>query len=483
MPIPLLVEANPRTEVLLLHAPYPGILRFEGQPSSLLHAVSVFAHRLVADGQLEVLGWCDPGMPSEAYREQLRHLLQSSQVRVLCISTSNAAIEETIWAVQLARTLRGDELLVIVGGPHEDDCDEKVATRVAGVDLSIGGDAEFVLDFVLHSYRSRAERPAAFLRWLRGALPRALLRGSGVTVTSPAWGTMKLELPPQTAADLVPPVWTTKQVRFSVFGGRHTLPVLVSRGCSYGKCTFCAEPNQAGARIVRESFAWLRELVAMHPGAAVYFQDSIFPRGAAIERELLPLLKELQVAWGAQVSLRALSRPGLEQLRAHGCCYLSTGLESGSAEILAAIGKANMNRAVALERLAWMRDLGFRVGISLMFGAISLDGRLLETEATVAETLRLAVDIRALGVEVTGFYPNILTVLAGTELERSLRAHGIRLDFYRMPRTEAFAPFEDGGVGYNFVTLGKALRQAAEPGLAKRLVEAEATLSATSSRT
>ena len=150
---------------------------------------------------------------------------------------------------------------------------------------------------------------------------------------------------------------------------------------------------------------------------------------------------------------------------------LHTGLESASEEILAAIGKVNMNRDVALERLAWMRDLGFRVGISLMFGAISLDGRLLETEATVAETLQLAADIRAMGVEVTGFYPNIMTVLAGTELERSLRARGIRLDFYRMPRAAVFEGFEDGGVGYNFVTLSSAIRHAPQPGLAQRLAE------------
>jgi radical SAM superfamily enzyme YgiQ (UPF0313 family) len=212
----------------------------------------------------------------------------------------------------------------------------------------------------------------------------------------------------------------------------------------------------------------------MRPGAAVYFQDSIFPKNERIERELLPLLKELGVEWGAQVYLRALSRPWLETLRAHGCTYLYTGLESASQEILAAIGKKNMNRNVALERLTWMRDLGFRVGISLMFGAISLDGRLLETEATVAETLQLAADIRALDVDVTGFYPNILTVLAGTELERSLRARGIRLDFYRMPRAEIFAGYEDGGVGYNFVTLGDVLRQAVSPSLTERLAAVEA---------
>lgn len=473
MPIPVLREANTQTRVLLLQAPYPGKLKFDGQPSSILHAIAVYAHRLAGESRLDELGWMDPGIPTADYQARFEGLLRSPAVKALCISTTNAAIEEAAWAVKTARAIRGPDLFILVGGPHEDDCAEKAASRIPGVDLSIAGDAEYVLDFVLRSFFACGEPPTDFTRWLFDAVTHEPLRGSRVTMTSPQ-GSLVLDLPRIQPSDLVDPIWTTKRVRFSVFDTEETLPVLISRGCSYGKCTFCAEPNQAGARVVREDFEWLRELVAMRPGAAVYFQDSIFPKGESVERKLLPLLKELGVEWGAQVYLRALSRPWLATLRDHGCTYLYTGLESASEEILAAIGKVNMNRDVALERLAWMRDLGFRVGISLMFGAISLDGRLLETEATVAETLQLAANIRALGVDVTGFYPNIMTVLAGTELERSLRARGIRLDFYRMPRAEVFAAFEDGGVGYNLVTLGSAIRHAAQPGLAQRLAAVEA---------
>lgn len=470
----ILQEATRQTRVLLLQAPYPGKLKFDGQPSSLLHAIAVYAHRLAGVSGLADLGWMDPGIPTEDYRARFRELVSSLAVQVLCISTTNAAIEEAQWAVTEARSVRGADLLILVGGPHEDDCDEKAAARIPGVDLSIAGDAEYVVDYVLHSFAERRESPAIFVRWLFTALPQAPLRGSRVTVTSPSQGSLVLDLPRLQPSDLVTPVWTTKRVHFSVFEAAETLPVLISRGCPYGKCTFCAEPNQEGSRVVREDFEWLRELAALRPGAAIYFQDSIFPRGEVIERKLLPLLRDLGVEWGAQVYLRALSRPWLETLRAHGCSYLYTGLESASQEILAAIGKVNMNRDVAIERLTWMRDLGFRVGISLMFGSISLDGRLLETESTVAETLRLAADIRALGVHVTGFYPNIMTVLAGTELERSLRARGIKLDFYHMPRAAVFEAYEDGGVGYNFITLGSAIRQASQPHLAQRLATLEA---------
>src|SRR5262245_29238454 len=175
-------EAGTATAVALLQAPYPGRLKFDGQPSSLLHAIAVFARRVALHDNLSSLGWIDPGTPSEAYRRQLADLLRSPALRVLCISTTNAAIEEAIWAARLARSLRGNDLLVVVGGPHEDDCDERVATRATFVDLSIGGDAEFVLDFVLSRFLAWRNGKAAFLSWLAAALPEAVLLGGDVSV-------------------------------------------------------------------------------------------------------------------------------------------------------------------------------------------------------------------------------------------------------------------------------------------------------------
>ena len=51
------------------------------------------------------------------------------------------------------------------------------------------------------------------------------------------------------------------------------------------------------------------------------------------------------------------------------------------------------------------------------------------------------------GVAVTGIYPNILTVLPGTVLARSLEGAGQALDFYMPPRQAGFDEFEDGGMG------------------------------------
>jgi hypothetical protein len=89
-----------------------------------------------------------------------------------------------------------------------------------------------------------------------------------------------------------------------------------------------------------------------------------------------------------------------------------------------------------------------------MFGAMADDGQLVETEATVSETVALVNELHDRGVPLAGIYPNVQTVLPGTALDHGLAAHGRAMDFYSMPRAPSLQSFEDGCVGYNFLTLG-----------------------------
>jgi radical SAM superfamily enzyme YgiQ (UPF0313 family) len=456
MSTPITVPAaSMQCQVLLLHAPFPGSLKFEGAPSGLLAAVAPFAHALAERGELDALGLFDPVTASGSYRETFHGLLRSPALRVLCVSTSTAAIEEAAWAVKAAREVAGPRLFIIVGGPHEDDSEEKCAQRLEGVDLSMGGECEFVLSEVLKSFLEDDAAPEDFVRQLEATNAFRSLPGGRVTLSSPWWGSRvrELSLPRLLPEHLSPPVTSGRATRFSVFGEAEVLPVMLSRGCPYGRCSFCSEPNRDGL-LVRREFQWLSDLAESHPGAAIYFQDSIFPAGDAIETKLLPLLKGMKRPWGAQVYLPTLSLPFLRRLSDAGCSYLYTGLESGDAGILQAVGKGKLYEQLE-ERLRWLADLGIQTGISLMFGSLSTDGRLLETEATVRTTVELAERIVRLGVRVAGFYPNVMTVLPGTAVARGLWSRGVAIDFFRMPRSQVLDGFEDGAVGYNFTTISE----------------------------
>lgn len=453
-PPPVLVpEAVPGTAVLFIHAPYPAKLRFDGLPSSLLSASARLIEYLAATGVS--FGLMDPGTTSEGFYETLERVLRSGSIRVVCISTSTAAIEETARIVSTVRRLCGPGPLVVAGGPHEDACRLKVAEAIDGVDVSVAGDGEYVLLALVQRFLTASGGDGAVLDALGtlGATP-LWFRGRGV-VTSRVWGAplgRPFDFGPRDVETFHERCRVARPIRFEVFPGGEAVPLTISQGCSYGRCSFCSEGGPGVKARVASDFAWIGELSARHPGVPLYFQDSIFPATRSVRRELLPMLKSLGVDWGCQVYLPTLSRRLVDELAEHGCTYLYTGIESGSDEILRAIGKTGLTRELILERLGWLAGSGLRAGLSLMFGAMSDDGQLLETEATVLDTLSLANDILDLGVPVAGFYPNIQTVLPGTALDHGLATRGRELDFYSMPRAREFGAFEDGAVGYNLLT-------------------------------
>jgi hypothetical protein len=454
-PLPVVVPpAQPGTTVLLIHAPYPARPRFDGLPSSLLCASARLVQHLAERGIL--FGLMDPGSSSEIFYESLELILRSGSVRVVCISTSTAAIEETTRIARLVRAVCGAEPLVVVGGPHEDACRLKVAEAIAEVDVSIAGDGEFVLLALVREFLELSDSECSVSRVLKALdAGKVELRGRG-TVTSRAWGLpfgREFDFGPTEVESFHTRSHVARPIRFDVFPGGTAVPLTISRGCSYGQCTFCSEGGPGAKAQITSDFEWIADLSARHPGVPLYFQDSIFPATRRVRQELLPKLRGLGVAWGCQVYLPTLSERLVAELAENDCTYLYTGIESGSDDILRAIGKTGLTRALILERLDWFARHGVRAGLSLMFGAMAEDGSLLESEDTVAKTVSLVHELEARGVPIAGIYPNVQTVLPGTAVDHGLASGGRPLDFYSMPRSPMFTDFEDGCVGYNFLTV------------------------------
>lgn len=474
LPVPV-DAADVGSTVLLVHAPYPGKLRFDGLPSSLLSATALLIGSLKERGIR--VGLMDPGSSSDAFYADLERILRAGEVRVVCISTSTAAIEETARIVRTIRAVCVRPPLVVVGGPHEDACRVKVADAIDGVDISIAGDAEHVLARIVLHYLASGQT-AASARSALASIAREgeNLRGRG-TITSHSWGqpfSRDFDFGPTEVEPFHTRCRVARPIRFDVFPQQQAVPLTISRGCSYGRCTFCSEGGPGVKSQVVRNFAWVRELSERHPGIPLYFQDSIFPATRSVRQNLLPLLGSLGVEWGCQVYLPTLSRKLVADLAEHGCTYLYTGIESGSNDVLRSIGKTGLTRELILERLGWFAEHGVRAGLSLMFGAMSEDGQLVETMTSVADTVSLVRELVERGVPIAGFYPNIQTVLPGTALDHGLASRRMELNFYSMPRAQEFADFEDGTVGYNFQTIHAS---AENTRLARVLVLAAASIS------
>ncbi|MCA8952057.1 MAG: radical SAM protein [Planctomycetes bacterium] len=451
-------------EVLFVHAPYPGRLKFRAVPSSMFAAAGPF---VVANRDRQAT-YLDPGSPTPEFYAHLESLLATGRVRALCISTSTAAIEETA-RIAATSSLLAPETLVIVGGPHENDIDNKSANRLPGVHLSIGGEASSALRNLLELYLSDNRTAEEFVRGLH---PRNLTEADTCgtfTVASSCWPAgVEFDQGPSRFRDPRPLLIPENYPRFDVFSSPATIPLMVSRGCSYGRCTFCAEANRDGSVIRTSDYEWIARLADRAPEAALYFQDSIFPAGNDSSSELLPLLRNLGREWGCQVYLPTLTERRIAELADHGCTYLYTGIESGAPDVLEGIRKPKVQPRLVAERTRWIAKKGPRVGLSLMFGSMSTNGVVLENERSLNLTRDLTDAVRDTGVRIAGFYPNVQTVLPGTQLARGIAAAGQDLDFYTMPRAPIFDGLEDGGVGYNFLTV--ATPSANELSLAESIV-------------
>jgi len=438
-------EGTTSTRLLLIHAPYPGHLKFDSQPSSLLFASSLVVRALHAEGRGEEVGYLDPKGATDGFYEQLGRIAAAGELRVVCISTSTAAIEQAARIAQLVRDVAPNRVLIVGGGPHEDDCPIAMATAIPAVDISIAGAAEHaLLPIVLAALDGDVD--------VVSDIDFGSLRGRGVVTGKEgqvrSWSGPRVGV---TEWALQRP-WVDRKISFPIFPGRPTLPLSVSYGCSYGQCTFCAESLVGGQTIVKD-FSPLKSMIEASPGAALYFQDSIFPATREARKELLPILRESGLPWGCQVYLPTLSRTFIKLLADSGCTYVYTGIESGSEELRSALGKSGLNSSLVRQRLLWVAETGMRVGLSLMFGGISNRGELLETEHSVMATVDFTQQVLRDGVNVAGFYPNVLTVLPGTALSAGLQSTGNVIDFYRTPRVPEFAELEDGEIGYNFASI------------------------------
>lgn len=472
----ILREAQDPAEVLLIHAPYPGRLKFQGVPSSMLAAIGPFTQANGGNG----VRYLDPRGPSPAFYRQVASHLKSGKVRAMCISTSTAAIGETTRLAALAANV-APEVLVVAGGPHEDSVDQKVAERVRGVHVSISGEAETALQILLEDFLGGGQCAEAFVAELSPFTFANRGGGGRFTVACCRWDKPhSFNFGPGRFSDPRPLVFPERYPKFDIFEAASTIPLMVSRGCPYGKCTFCAEAIRPGGVTQTRDCSWVKDLAIQHPKAALYFQDSIFPASMDASGDLLPMLRGLGREWGCQVYLPMLTERRVAELADHGCTYLYTGVESGSPDVMEGISKSRGTGDLALQRMQWIRDHGMRAGISLMFGAMATDGRVLETGRSLRSTSELIDAVFSTGVEVAGVYPNVQTVLPGTALARGLAANGHDLNFYSMPRAPIFDGLEDGGVGYNFLTMGKPSEQ--ESALAEQIVSTVEDLQLVSGR-
>jgi radical SAM superfamily enzyme YgiQ (UPF0313 family) len=193
--------------------------------------------------------------------------------------------------------------------------------------------------------------------------------------------------------DVGPPVDALRV--FPSHGRYRSVGVQTARGCPYG-CVYCTYPMLEGRRLRRRPVAAvLEELerLAQSGVEQVFIVDSSFN---ADEGHLVALCegmlaRGLHLRFSCYLQPR-FSDPGVACLLARaGCTSVDFGTDSAAPEVLAGMGKEfgvdDLRRATSA-----CREAGIDVCQSLIFGGPG------ETEATVAETVRVMDELRPTAV-------------------------------------------------------------------------------------
>ncbi len=385
----------------------------------------------MADGHsVEVLNWHDVN----ARPDEIRRTLEHRRPDVIGFSVLHA----NRWgALDIAATARRllPGVRIVFGGIGATCLWRHFLTHFPQVDVVVLGEGEHTFLRLVQCYEKEGGQGLA-------QIPGIAFRHQGAPRrTAPA--------EPEADLDRLPP-----PSRYFTFSH-----VALTRGCP-ADCRFCGSPGFWGRRVRFHSSDYFVGQVRRLYGRGVRFffvSDDTFTlnrrRVIAVCRRLAEL--GLDIGWAAISRVDTVDEEVLRWMRRAGCIQISYGVESGSEEIRARLGKrirtADIRRAFSLTR---------RCGI--MPRAYFIYGSPGETPQTIAASVELMNEVRPLSAI---FY--ILDLFPGTALYEEFRKRTGATDDIWLQRIEDILYFEtDPALSREQVlSFGRTLRSAFYNGL------------------
>lgn len=192
----------------------------------------------------------------------------------------------------------------------------------------------------------------------------------------------------------------------------HNLPVLVTKGCYWGKCTFCDYPRLSDiggksyiARTPKIVFDEMRQQQMRYsPDQFVLISDAVPPSWYK-ELAQLAVAKDFRLrTWSYMMHSKSIDREFLCLLSKAGVSCINFGTESTNDRILLVMRK-QCTRDVIFENLKLAHEFGLKTVVNIIpdYPTICFE-----------EALSVADDIRSLLPIVTSFNPQMFDLTAGT---------------------------------------------------------------------
>jgi anaerobic magnesium-protoporphyrin IX monomethyl ester cyclase len=341
--------------------------------------------------------------------DRIRQLLMKERPQVIGISQFTHNRSDSLRLARLAKKL-DRRCFVVLGGAHATHASGEILSGHPEVDAVVLGEGETTLVELLAALRSGSPL---------GAVPGIAYREEGKTVATVPRGAIQ-------DLDSLPVAGELVGRSIAVDYRRQLEFVITSRGCP-ANCLFCSSPLFWGRGVRFRSpdsvVAELRLLKERYGLIYFSFRDDTFTADRRRVLEICRLIEEqkLSLLWNCQSRVTAVDEEMLIAMKRAGCECIQFGVESGSPEMLKALGKrilpADVERAAAAVR---------RVGINLSVYLITgIPG---ESDADLKQTLRLIETIRPQDGQVSPlvYYPGtrlFSNAVVGAEVPEDLFAH------------------------------------------------------------
>ncbi len=299
---------------------------------------------------------------------QLEERLTAARPDLVGVTAMTHGVMGAARTAQLAKRVL-PSCITVLGGPHATALPEQTLQEFGSLDIVVAGEGEITLLEIVQRLEGGGD-----LDGLAGLC----YRRDGQVRVGPT-------REPLEDLDAIPfPAW-------ELFPRAKKYPMMTARGCPF-HCNFCMRMmgSLVRKRSVQSVLAELVRNVDQFQAQFIDFFDETFAVDRKYAMELLDLMIQEklpeQLQWSAETRADLADLNLFRKMKAAGCHFLGFGIESGNKEILKATGKGitleQVERAVILAKQA-----------SLRTGSFFILGHPNETQATIRETINLAVKL------------------------------------------------------------------------------------------
>jgi len=301
------------------------------------------------------------------------------------------------------------DVKTVIGGPHLSAAPEETFERYKTFDIGVIGEGEITAEELFTSTGSPSD-----LANISGLL----LRDNGKAVRTecrPLIG--NLDSIPFPAYHLLPDLAKFYQHVVVRVDRMPSASVLISRGCTKGKCTFCSRDVYGGRSRIHSAeyaVALFEKLMSDYGVRSLNFEDEDLLAFKPVMRRICEIMleKKLDLTWAISGRVDMVDQDLLALMKKAGCWNVSYGIESGSQTILDNIKKGitieQVRKAVEVTRRAGMTTKGF-----FMIGH----------PGETADTIQATIDF-AKSLPLDYFQMSYTAPLPGTELYRTAKQWG-----------------------------------------------------------